>query len=104
LRSYPPLHFLPSFPTRRSSDLISRRLDQPWRPAAGFWRNDIRRPAVWRCRPFSGVVGDFDRDGTQHPLSNPKKVYSATQPGGERSEEHTSELQSLRHLVCRLLL
>src|ERR1035438_5823560 len=25
-------------------------------------------------------------------------------PGGDRSEEHTSELQSLRHLVCRLLL
>src|SRR5947199_8035209 len=24
--------------------------------------------------------------------------------GSERSEEHTSELQSLRHLVCRLLL
>src|SRR5262245_30328128 len=26
------------------------------------------------------------------------------QGDGERSEEHTSELQSLRHLVCRLLL
>src|ERR1035438_10623313 len=26
------------------------------------------------------------------------------QPGVSRSEEHTSELQSLRHLVCRLLL
>src|SRR5258705_2267276 len=25
-------------------------------------------------------------------------------PGAARSEEHTSELQSLRHLVCRLLL
>src|SRR5947199_3275709 len=25
-------------------------------------------------------------------------------PGSCRSEEHTSELQSLRHLVCRLLL
>src|SRR5262245_44073238 len=25
-------------------------------------------------------------------------------PPGKRSEEHTSELQSLRHLVCRLLL
>src|SRR5262245_64347700 len=25
-------------------------------------------------------------------------------PKDERSEEHTSELQSLRHLVCRLLL
>src|SRR5438045_6295221 len=28
---------------------------------------------------------------------------SGVQPG-DRSEEHTSELQSLRHLVCRLLL
>src|ERR1035441_5849256 len=27
-----------------------------------------------------------------------------TPPGPPRSEEHTSELQSLRHLVCRLLL
>src|SRR5690606_41606773 len=27
-----------------------------------------------------------------------------TQPGGERSEEHTSELQSRENLVCRLLL
>src|SRR3989441_6427019 len=26
------------------------------------------------------------------------------QPGGMRSEEHTSELQSLAYLVCRLLL
>src|SRR5205814_8759177 len=29
---------------------------------------------------------------------------SATAGGEYRSEEHTSELQSLRHLVCRLLL
>src|ERR1039458_9993919 len=28
----------------------------------------------------------------------------AVRYGGLRSEEHTSELQSLRHLVCRLLL
>src|SRR5262245_44215553 len=27
-----------------------------------------------------------------------------TRTASERSEEHTSELQSLRHLVCRLLL
>src|SRR5438045_5913574 len=27
-----------------------------------------------------------------------------SRPPGVRSEEHTSELQSLRHLVCRLLL
>src|SRR5262245_64230543 len=34
-------------------------------------------------------------------------VEDAATGGGalrERSEEHTSELQSLRHLVCRLLL
>src|SRR5262245_65295793 len=29
------------------------------------------------------------------------QTYTCT---GARSEEHTSELQSLRHLVCRLLL
>src|SRR5437899_10252186 len=29
---------------------------------------------------------------------------AATAAGALRSEEHTSELQSLRHLVCRLLL
>src|SRR5262245_63956367 len=29
---------------------------------------------------------------------------SAEKLGKSRSEEHTSELQSLRHLVCRLLL
>src|ERR1039458_10756506 len=28
----------------------------------------------------------------------------ASVPSSNRSEEHTSELQSLRHLVCRLLL
>src|SRR5258705_9207616 len=29
---------------------------------------------------------------------------AAAEGGPQRSEEHTSELQSLRHLVCRLLL
>src|ERR1039458_5621360 len=31
-------------------------------------------------------------------------LQSESATGNERSEEHTSELQSLRHLVCRLLL
>src|SRR5262245_65325050 len=30
--------------------------------------------------------------------------HAAGRTGASRSEEHTSELQSLRHLVCRLLL
>src|SRR5947199_7356638 len=34
----------------------------------------------------------------------PAKCRANSARGGRRSEEHTSELQSLRHLVCRLLL
>src|SRR5262245_60553590 len=34
----------------------------------------------------------------------PLDYQLATLRGTARSEEHTSELQSLRHLVCRLLL
>src|SRR5438045_6018562 len=37
------------------------------------------------------VVGHWDRSRIDQVVTN-------------RSEEHTSELQSLRHLVCRLLL
>src|SRR5437899_6681565 len=38
------------------------------------------------------------REDLQEVLAEPEVVVRA------RSEEHTSELQSLRHLVCRLLL
>src|ERR1035441_9115129 len=44
-----------------------------------------------------------------HPTHCPGSPASPPQPSASppiayRSEEHTSELQSLRHLVCRLLL
>src|SRR5262245_64242342 len=35
---------------------------------------------------------------------NLKNKYTSVKRFEHRSEEHTSELQSLRHLVCRLLL
>src|SRR5947199_9083316 len=38
--------------------------------------------------------------GRDHVLFHEHVISAA----GTRSEEHTSELQSLRHLVCRLLL
>ena len=38
------------------------------------------------------------------PLENGKTIYELTDPGDHRSEEHTSEFQSLTNLVCRLLL
>src|ERR1035438_10683935 len=38
------------------------------------------------------------------PCAAATTLTTATAGKGSRSEEHTSELQSLRHLVCRLLL
>src|ERR1035441_10765852 len=46
--------------------------------------------------------------GIQHELVQladlGRRVVSTEELKEQRSEEHTSELQSLRHLVCRLLL
>src|SRR5262245_65156687 len=42
----------------------------------------------------------------RHEANNRKIAWRTTSrtTGSWRSEEHTSELQSLRHIVCRLLL
>src|SRR5262245_62725974 len=47
-----------------------------------------------------------DSTSTRTPLARARCAASAPTPSltSIRSEEHTSELQSLRHLVCRLLL
>src|SRR5947199_2057148 len=45
--------------------------------------------------------------GGHHPRAGLRQVRLGGRAGLQarpRSEEHTSELQSLRHLVCRLLL
>src|SRR5205814_9387565 len=69
---------LHSFPTRRSSDLTY---------ASGVWfapnRSAILLPSSLRIANVRCLKMTVTR---------------------LRSEEHTSELQSLRHLVCRLLL
>src|SRR5205814_7888462 len=49
----------------------------------------------------------IDVSGGQQPISNEDGSITVVFNGeiyNHRSEEHTSELQSLRHLVCRLLL
>src|SRR6266404_954367 len=55
-----------------------------------------------RFRPALGQINDFDEAGLvafdcAFGIKEPKQ-------GDDRSEEHTSELQSLAYLVCRLLL
>src|SRR5690349_24158292 len=71
---------LHSFPTRRSSDLVSHRQGSP--------------PPKRHARALGRVAL------VRHPRGQLSLL--ATWPG--RSEEHTSELQSRRDLVCRLLL
>src|SRR5262249_61627179 len=87
---------LPSFPTRRSSDLQQQLIQGP--DVALLWRAGRDQ----RLRPVEELGAGQDT-GEDLLLTLPRVL----QPGavaGLRSEEHTSELQSLTNLVCRLLL
>src|SRR5207253_10324049 len=88
---YGPHPLLLSFPTRRSSDLT-------WPPRA-------------QAGPTQGQAGTRHRRTgpiVRHRQSLPPRGLSAERGHNwarmRRSEEHTSELQSRGHLVCRLLL
>src|SRR5207244_8328125 len=99
--SLPSLH---SFPTRRSSDLGVTLLDA--RSRLVTWSVAIAGAA-------KGQVFDDGRIGviTYSPnrfliLDRAGNILRQEETGletGFRSEEHTSELQSPDHLVCRLL-
>src|SRR5207244_11504201 len=93
-----------SFPTRRSSDLLgmsatgvplqqTRKGSMATAPpddAAGVGEAAARRPSfAGKYAHLPGSVADFIAD-------------KAERIRYERSEEHTSELQSPDHLVCRL--
>src|SRR5690348_17791127 len=54
------------------------------------------------CAPLSSP-GTFT-SGAQTSWQRRRSTVSITKRGRTRSEEHTSELQSPVHLVCRLLL
>src|SRR5205823_14159131 len=101
LYSSVPHRHLHSFPTRRSSDLASHQLPlggrapdrlAPRLPPGGVVA--LRLPAG-RARP---------RDGVRWPAAEAAAGRVRGDRPRRRSEEHTSELQSLAYLVCRLLL
>src|SRR5690349_22855024 len=76
---------LHSFPTRRSSDLM---------PATK--KASAKSPSQASTAPSKAALTRVTADAKLATNANKKRA--------ERSEEHTSELQSRRDLVCRLLL
>src|SRR2546422_2238746 len=65
----------------------------------------IRRPPRSTLFPYTTLFRSSAEDIGAVVLQNGLRVRDvATEAVGTRSEEHTSELQSRLHLVCRLLL
>src|SRR5437899_4873373 len=63
----------------------------------------IRRPPRSTLFPYTTLFRSVLIDRHAFPFGG-LAVNRCEQKQPQRSEEHTSELQSLRHLVCRLLL
>src|ERR1035441_10891045 len=59
----------------------------------------IRRPPRSTLFPYTTLFRSASRTGQLQRSAGSRRHGDC-----DRSEEHTSELQSLRHLVCRLLL
>src|SRR5205823_13879415 len=93
---------LPAFPTRRSSDLR----------ATGQERDGGRHVVGWqRAEPLGDEPELVEPRRTPLELADQRRQVPELRHGvivagdaRSRSEEHTSELQSLAYLVCRLLL
>src|SRR5436853_3919584 len=73
----------------------------------------LRRPPRSTLFPYTTLFRSLQEQGRAVPRGHgrsPARARVAARAGEQRplglvrSEEHTSELQSLRHLVCRLLL
>src|SRR5690606_40860873 len=90
---------LPSFPTRRSSDL-HLRITIGVNPGVNSYSTTVRNNPLESstgATSFKAVIGEICISSSRSSLGTHESVEC-------RSEEHTSELQSRENLVCRLLL
>src|SRR5690606_39935932 len=89
---------LPSFPTRRSSDLERPDAQKAWSPstATSFISSKLSTRSATRRRQIVSFRA--------LPLGSMAPSKRCGWRSRTRSEEHTSELQSREKLVCRLLL
>src|SRR2546425_3460100 len=86
----------------RSTLFPSTTLFRSQHPSEGRERH--RRPGMARVRLLHRVHGE-GADGVDTELLEINTIRAlAMDAVQQRSEEHTSELQSLAYLVCRLLL
>src|SRR5207253_8778087 len=94
---------LHSFPTRRSSDLGSR-LSASAVSAAPVTDGASSAKAYEEVVAEEEGEAEVDREAEGDVEGEAEAVKPADPGAPPRSEEHTSELQSRGHLVCRLLL
>src|SRR5262249_62421833 len=91
---------LPSFPTRRSSDLAADDA-KGGRDMMRFTRVAI----ALGCTAMSATQADAAPPSRAREAAvSTAVITNCYKMADRRSEEHTSELQSLTNLVCRLLL
>src|SRR2546429_7328907 len=64
----------------------------------------IRRPPRSTLFPYTTLFRSYTFSGVLRPVFESGRESSRQSAGRRRSEQHTSELQSRLHLVCRLLL
>src|SRR5258708_22191886 len=64
----------------------------------------IRRPPRSTLFPYTTLFRSISLEVASMVFESRRKVNPVTTSEKNRSEEHTSELQSPDHLVCRLLL
>src|SRR5699024_12747756 len=95
---------LPSFPTRRSSDLPETLANSGW--GAPEYENAAEIAAVEGAPEEVGTAALTFEEGPENGTSLYKDAerMPLDELLEDRSEEHTSELQSRFDLVCRLLL
>src|SRR5207253_9290290 len=95
------LRYLHSFPTRRSSDLLIWNGFNPhafaWVGLPGSTKATTSRVVLFL--PLAALQPSTKSNGAKMHC-----IMAARFMCQKRSEEHTSELQSRGHLVCRLLL
>src|SRR5207253_4816166 len=101
--SYAHHRHLPSFPTRRSSDLAQASKRVPHGVVCLL--SALRFHDLTTQSPFQVWLAISAKARLPKTDNPPLRIVRFSQRMlAYRSEEHTSELQSRGHLVCRLLL